>query len=145
MRLKRGFTTESYPPSINMMHSEFMEPGIFVMRTSHRGELDDKFDRSFATVGREELDYNIFALKYAGPFTSSVAMVLYRTDWDKKIERNYYIWVVQGGGITVVLDCGVRPFLAAKRKLHRYLSPDKILKRFGWFDFRTCTAMKTSM
>jgi hypothetical protein len=34
--------------------------------------------------------YEILALKYAGPFTSSVAKVLLDTDWEKTIERNYY-------------------------------------------------------
>jgi glyoxylase-like metal-dependent hydrolase (beta-lactamase superfamily II) len=75
--------------------------------------------------------YKIFALKYAGPFTSSVALVLYRTDWDKTIERNYYIWAVQGNGTTVVLDCGVRPILAKQRKLHGYINPAKVLSRIG--------------
>jgi glyoxylase-like metal-dependent hydrolase (beta-lactamase superfamily II) len=76
-------------------------------------------------------DYKIFSLKYAGPFSSSVAMVLFNTDWDKQIQRNYYIWAVQGGGKTVVFDCGVRPALAAQRKLGGYISPDKALERIG--------------
>lgn len=73
--------------------------------------------------------YSILALKYAGPLTSSVAKVLLNTDWDKRIERNYYIWVVQSEEETIVIDCGVRPNLAEQRKLHGYVSPAELLRR----------------
>jgi glyoxylase-like metal-dependent hydrolase (beta-lactamase superfamily II) len=75
--------------------------------------------------------YEIFALKYAGPFTSSVAKVLLDTDWDKTIERNYYFWVVRNRERTVIVDCGVRPALAAQRNLLGYLNPADILRRIG--------------
>ncbi len=52
-----------------------------------------------------------------GPLTSSVAMVFWNTDWDKKIERNYYIWVVRGNGETLIVDCGVAPALAKERQI----------------------------
>jgi glyoxylase-like metal-dependent hydrolase (beta-lactamase superfamily II) len=76
-------------------------------------------------------EYKIFALKYAGPFTGSVAMVFFNKEWDKTIQRNYYIWAVQGGGKTIVFDSGVRPALAAERKLAGYVSPDQALARIG--------------
>src|SRR4030042_3343111 len=89
-------------------------------------------------VGKKEVaeaadapDYKIYALKYAGPFTGSVAMVFFNKEWDKTIARNYYIWAVQGGGRTIVFDSGVRPALAAERKLGGYVSPDKMLDRIG--------------
>lgn len=75
--------------------------------------------------------YKLFALKYAGPFTSSVAMVFFNRDWEQTIARNYYIWVVQGGGQTIVFDAGVRPALAAERKLGGYIPPDQALARMG--------------
>jgi glyoxylase-like metal-dependent hydrolase (beta-lactamase superfamily II) len=78
-----------------------------------------------------ETGYEIYALKYAGPFTSSVAMVFFNTDWDKTIARNYYIWAVKGKGRTVVFDAGVRPALAAERKLRGYVPPDQLLRRIG--------------
>lgn len=78
-----------------------------------------------------ETVYSILALKYAGPLTSSVAKVLLNTDWDKQIERNYYIWVVRSEGKTVVIDCGVRLALAEQRTLHGYVSPAEILRRVG--------------
>jgi glyoxylase-like metal-dependent hydrolase (beta-lactamase superfamily II) len=76
-------------------------------------------------------EYKIYALKYAGPFTGSVAMVFFNKEWDKTISRNYYIWAVQGGGRTVVFDSGVRPALAAQRKLAGYVLPDQALARIG--------------
>lgn len=75
--------------------------------------------------------YSILALKYAGPLTSSVAKVLLDTDWDKRIERNCYIWVVQGEEKTVVIDCGVRPDRAEQRNLRGYVSPTEVLRRIG--------------
>lgn len=75
--------------------------------------------------------YSILALKYAGPLTSSVAKVLLDTDWDKRIERNCYIWVVQGEEKTVVIDCGVRPARAEQRNLRGYVSPTEVLRRIG--------------
>jgi glyoxylase-like metal-dependent hydrolase (beta-lactamase superfamily II) len=82
---------------------------------------------------KEAADYKIFALKYAGPLVSKIAMVLYLGDWNETVERNYYIWVVQGGGNTVVFDCGVRPGFAKESDLLRpsYVRPDKVLKRIG--------------
>jgi glyoxylase-like metal-dependent hydrolase (beta-lactamase superfamily II) len=79
----------------------------------------------------KEPEYKVFALKYAGPFTSSVAKVLLDTDWDKTIDRYYFFWAVQGGGTTVVVDCGVRPAWAAGKTLKGYVSPDAVLARIG--------------
>ncbi len=81
----------------------------------------------------EATDYKILALKYAGPVTSKIAMVIYLGDWNETIERNYYIWAVQGGGNTVVFDCGVRPEFARNSSLLRpsYVSPAEVLSRIG--------------
>jgi len=75
--------------------------------------------------------YEIYAVKYAGPLTSSVAMVFWNTDWDKKIERNYYIWVVRGNGETLIVDCGVAPALAKERQIAAYINPASVLARMG--------------
>ena len=86
---------------------------------------------SKAAEAAEAPDYSVYALKYAGPFVSSVAKVLLDTDWEKTIDRYYYIWAVQGGGTTLVVDCGVRPGLAAQKNLKGYVSPDVVLARLG--------------
>jgi len=75
--------------------------------------------------------YEIYAVKYAGPLISSVAMVLWNTEWENKIERNYYIWVVRGNGETLIVDCGVAPSLARERQIPGYISPVKVLARLG--------------
>jgi glyoxylase-like metal-dependent hydrolase (beta-lactamase superfamily II) len=75
--------------------------------------------------------YNIYAVKYAGPLISSVAMVLWNTDWEKKIERNYYIWVVQSEEETLIVDCGITPALAKDRQIPGYVNPIEMLARLG--------------
>ncbi|OGP88188.1 MAG: hypothetical protein A2156_03775 [Deltaproteobacteria bacterium RBG_16_48_10] len=75
--------------------------------------------------------YQIYAVKYAGPLIGSVAMVSWNTDWDKKIERNYYIWVVKGNGETLIVDCGVAPALAEARQIPGYINPVNVLTRIG--------------
>jgi glyoxylase-like metal-dependent hydrolase (beta-lactamase superfamily II) len=75
--------------------------------------------------------YEIYAVKYAGPLISSVAMVLWNTEWEKKIERNYYIWVIKGNGETLIVDCGVAPALAKERQIPGYVNPVEVLTRIG--------------
>ena len=84
-----------------------------------------------AVGAAEAPEYRVFALKYAGPFASSMAKVLLDTDWDKTIERYYYVWAIQGRGTTVVVDCGVRPAWATQKNLKGYVSPDVVLARIG--------------
>ncbi|MFH0785137.1 MAG: N-acyl homoserine lactonase family protein [Pseudomonadota bacterium] len=84
-----------------------------------------------AAESAEKPTYKIFNLKYAGPFTSSKAMLVYMTGWEEKAQRNYYFWVIQGEGKTVVFDCGVRPQLAIERNLAGYVSPEEMLSRIG--------------
>jgi len=75
--------------------------------------------------------YEIYAVKYAGPLYGSVALAFWNTDWEKKMERNYYIWVVKGNGETLVVDCGVAPALAKEREIPGYTSPVDALARIG--------------
>ena len=50
---------------------------------------------------------------------------------EKKIERNYYIWVVKGNGETLIVDCGVAPALAEARQIPGYINPVNVLTRIG--------------
>jgi glyoxylase-like metal-dependent hydrolase (beta-lactamase superfamily II) len=75
--------------------------------------------------------YEIYAVKYAGPLISSVAMVLWNTDWEERIERNYYIWVIRGNEQTLIVDCGVAPSLAKERKIPGYINPGEVLGGLG--------------
>jgi glyoxylase-like metal-dependent hydrolase (beta-lactamase superfamily II) len=76
-------------------------------------------------------EYEIYALKYAGPFTSSGAFLMWFKDWEKTEKRNYYLWCIKGPGEPVIVDAGVSPELAAKRNLTGYESPAEILSRIG--------------
>ena len=48
--------------------------------------------------------YEIYALKYAGPFSRKLAVVLWNEGWDENVEVNYYIWAIKGKDETVHLD-----------------------------------------
>jgi len=76
-------------------------------------------------------EYEIYALKYAGPFTSSGAFLLWRKDWEKIVQRNYYFWCLKGKKEMVIVDAGVSPELAKKRNLSGYVSPAEVLSRLG--------------
>jgi glyoxylase-like metal-dependent hydrolase (beta-lactamase superfamily II) len=73
--------------------------------------------------------YEIYALKYAGPFTRPASMMVWFQDMDKTVQTEYFIFVIRGGGQTIVVDCGVRPDLAAERQLAGYVNPVEVLKR----------------
>ncbi len=75
--------------------------------------------------------YEIYAVKYAGPFSRSMAKVLWNTDWEKETEVNYYIWVVKSNDETLIVDCGVAPALAQKMDLQGYVNPVDVLARIG--------------
>ena len=75
--------------------------------------------------------YEIYAVKYAGPFIRPLAKVIWNKGWDEKIEIMYYIWVIKGNGETLIVDCGVAPALAKELQLQSYVSPAKVLARMG--------------
>jgi glyoxylase-like metal-dependent hydrolase (beta-lactamase superfamily II) len=75
--------------------------------------------------------YEIYALKYAGPFTSKVAMVFWNQGWNEEIDRNYYLWVIKGKGENIIVDTGTGITDAAKRKLKGYVNPVDMLARIG--------------
>ncbi|HSR10023.1 MAG TPA: N-acyl homoserine lactonase family protein [Thermodesulfobacteriota bacterium] len=53
----------------------------------------------------------------------------YFQDMEKMTQINYYIFVIRGGGETVVVDCGVDPAAAAQRNLAGYVNPADVLRR----------------
>ncbi len=75
--------------------------------------------------------YEIYAVKYAGPFKRPVAKVLWNTDWEKEILINYYVWIIKGNGETLIVDCGVAPALAQEMELKGYVNPVQVLARVG--------------
>ncbi len=75
--------------------------------------------------------YEIYAAKYAGPFMSKLAFLLWNQGWDQDIERYYYIWVVKGSTETILVDTGVGVTMAADRKLTGYVNPVDVAARIG--------------
>jgi glyoxylase-like metal-dependent hydrolase (beta-lactamase superfamily II) len=74
-------------------------------------------------------DYEIYVLKYAGPFVRTGAHLMWYRDWDKTETINYYIFCIKGGGETVVVDAGLTSELAKQRQLDGYVSPAEVLSR----------------
>ncbi len=75
--------------------------------------------------------YEIYALKYAGPFKSSMAFVLWNEGWDEQIERNYYIWAIKGRRGWTIVDTGTGLSQASQRQLAGYVNPVNVLGRIG--------------
>ena len=73
--------------------------------------------------------YEIYALKYAGPFVRTGAHLMWYRDWETQEEINYYIWCIKGAGETVIVDTGVTPELAQERELDGYVNPAEVLAR----------------
>ena len=80
-------------------------------------------------MGSQKQKYEIYAIKYAGPFTSSGAFILWMREWEKTLERFYFFWCITGEGGPIVVDCGVSPELAKQKKLKGYISPVEALQR----------------
>ena len=76
-------------------------------------------------------EYEIYALKYAGPFIRTGAHVMWYQDWEKVETINYYIWCIKGENETVVVDAGVTPQMAAERELDGYVNPAEVLERIN--------------
>jgi glyoxylase-like metal-dependent hydrolase (beta-lactamase superfamily II) len=75
--------------------------------------------------------YEVYALKYAGPFTSKLAFLLWGQGWDQDIDRYYYLWALKGPDETILVDTGAGVTLAAQRKLTGYVNPVDVLARIG--------------
>ena len=76
-------------------------------------------------------DYEIYALKYAGPFFRTGAHLMWYRDWDKIDKINYYIWCIKGTGEIVIVDTGVTPQMAKDRELNEYVNPVEVLARIN--------------
>ena len=72
--------------------------------------------------------YTVFALKFAGPFSSSGAFLMWMKDWEKIGERSYYFWCLKNSEKTVIVDAGVSPEVAKKRNLANYVDPARLLE-----------------
>lgn len=76
-------------------------------------------------------EYEIYALKCAGPISSSGAFVMWLQDWEKTASRNYYIWCIRNSEQVIVVDACVSPDLAAERNIPFYISPVDALSQLN--------------
>ncbi len=72
--------------------------------------------------------YQIYALKFAGPFSSSGAFVMWNKEWEKVCQRNYYFWCLKSAEQTILVDAGVSSRLAGERNLAGYVNPVQLLE-----------------
>jgi glyoxylase-like metal-dependent hydrolase (beta-lactamase superfamily II) len=73
--------------------------------------------------------YEILALRYAGPFEGSGALLMWLRDWDVVAQRCYYIWCIRSEKETIVVDTGVSPERAGEMNLAGYVNPVEMLSR----------------
>jgi glyoxylase-like metal-dependent hydrolase (beta-lactamase superfamily II) len=71
--------------------------------------------------------YKIYALKYAGPVNSSGAFLMWMKDWEKRVERDYYLWCLKSSEETIIVDTGVSPDLNKEKNINGYVDPREIL------------------
>jgi glyoxylase-like metal-dependent hydrolase (beta-lactamase superfamily II) len=76
-------------------------------------------------------DYEIYALKYAGPLHGKLAFVLWMEGWDIDVYRNCYIWAIKGKDEIIVVDTGCTEKLAVERQLKDYVNPVDLLASIG--------------
>jgi len=79
-----------------------------------------------------QTSYEVFALKYAGPFDRKMAMIMFNTGWSEDIAINYYIWAIKNkNGETVLVDTGTGPTLAKERGFKGFVPPEQMVARLG--------------
>jgi glyoxylase-like metal-dependent hydrolase (beta-lactamase superfamily II) len=91
--------------------------------------MRDQGDKLQTRRGISMAEYQIYAIRYAGPFTSPGSFLMWLREADEIVERDYFIWCIKGPAATVIVDAGVSPGLANTRGLNGYEDPAEILSR----------------
>ena len=74
--------------------------------------------------------YEVFALKYAGPFDRKLAMLMFNTGWAEDMAINYYIWAIRTkNGETTLVDTGTGQAWGPRFK--GFFPPEKMVARIG--------------
>ena len=115
-----------------MNRRDFLKAGAVVLGAAAVSKGASALTKgSLAEAAGPAPEYEIYALKYAGPFPRKLAMVLWNEGWEENIEVNYYIWAIKGKNEWVVVDAGTGLTEAARRKLKGFINPIDALKRIG--------------
>ncbi len=89
-------------------------------------EADDKAAAKKGAGG----PYEVFALKYAGPFTRPVAMTFFNTGYKDDIQIYYYIWAIRAkNGETTLVDTGLGKNLG--KKFQNFVPANDVAARLG--------------
>lgn len=75
--------------------------------------------------------YEIYALKYAGPILRPAAFMTFFQNVDQFVQIGYFIFAIRSGDQTLLVDCGTSPKAAEARKIPNYVSPAEVLRRIG--------------
>jgi len=75
--------------------------------------------------------FEIYALKYAGPFIRPASLVRWYQDFEQSALVNYYFFAIRGGEETILVDCGCSPRWAQEKNLANYVNPVEVLKRIN--------------
>jgi len=69
-----------------------------------------------AKVSSTETTYEVFALKYLGPYNYKLAKALYQTGWAEDFQVHFYIWVVRNkkNGEVILVDTGTDTVMGQK-------------------------------
>jgi len=82
------------------------------------------------TSSGTQATYEVFALKYAGPFDRKLAMTLFNTGWAEDVAINYYIWAIRAkSGETTLVDTGTGKGWGPKFK--GFFPPEQLVARLG--------------
>ena len=75
--------------------------------------------------------YEIYAAKYAGPFTRKLAYGIWTRGWEENIQIPYCLWVIKGPEGFILVDTGCGISWAREKKLQGFVNPVEILTRIG--------------
>jgi glyoxylase-like metal-dependent hydrolase (beta-lactamase superfamily II) len=77
--------------------------------------------------------YEVFALKYAGPFDRKLAMMLFATGWAEDISIYYYIWAIRNKatGETTLVDTGTGHTWPKENNVKTFVPPEQMVARLG--------------
>ena len=74
--------------------------------------------------------YEVFALKYAGPFERKLAMLMFNTGWTEDMAINYYVWAIRAAnGETTLVDTGTGKVWGPRFK--GFFPPEQMIGRIG--------------
>ncbi len=88
-------------------------------------EAKEKADKSSA-----QSNYEVFALKYAGPLDRPGAMTFFNQGYSDVIQINYYVWAIRAkNGETTLVDTGTGKVWGPKFK--GFFPPEQMVARIG--------------